>query len=249
MTLQGKVAIVTGGSRGIGREIAITLAGAGAAVVINYNRETAAAEDVLQAVKELPGAGEAIIFQADVTRLEECEKMVKAALDHFGRIDILVNNAGVRKDNLLALMKENDWDIVLDTNLKGMFNCCKAVLRPLLKQKSGGRIINISSVVGIAGNSGQVNYAAAKGGVIAFTKSLAKELGKRAITVNAIAPGFIETEMTDELADTVKEKVLAQVALERYGNAGEIAETVLFLAGGASYITGAVITVDGGLSL
>jgi len=249
VTLQGKVAIVTGGSRGIGREIAITLAGAGAAVVINYNRETAAAEDVLQAVKELPGAGEAIIFQADVTRLEECEKMVKAALDHFGRIDILVNNAGVRKDNLLALMKENDWDIVLDTNLKGMFNCCKAVLRPLLKQKSGGRIINISSVVGIAGNSGQVNYAAAKGGVIAFTKSLAKELGKRAITVNAIAPGFIETEMTDELADTVKEKVLAQVALERYGNAGEIAETVLFLAGGASYITGAVITVDGGLSL
>ncbi len=247
MTLQGKVAIVTGGSRGIGKEIALTLARAGAAVVINYQRETAAAGEVLQTIEAAGGKG--LLVQADVTVLAECEKVVRAALDHFGRIDILVNNAGIRRDTLLALMKEEDWDIVISTNLKGMFNCCKAVLKPMLKQKSGGRIINISSLAGLVGNSGQTNYAAAKGGVIAFTKSLARELGKRAITVNAIAPGFIETEMTDDLPEAVKSKVLSHVALERYGKPEEVAEVVLFLAKGAGYLTGSVISVDGGLSL
>lgn len=247
MTLQGKVAIVTGGSRGIGKEIALTLARAGAAVVINYQREAAAAGEVLKAIEAAGGKG--LLAQADVTVLAECERVVRATLDQFGRIDILVNNAGIRRDTLLALMKEEDWDIVISTNLKGMFNCCKAVLKPMLKQKSGGRIINISSLAGLVGNSGQTNYAAAKGGVIAFTKSLAKELGKRAITVNAIAPGFIETEMTNDLPEAVKSKVLSQVALERYGKPEEVAEVVLFLAKGASYITGSVISVDGGLSL
>ena len=247
MTLQGKVAIVTGGSRGIGKEIALTLARAGAAVVINYQRETAAAGEVLKTIEAAGGKG--LLVQADVTVLAECEKVVRAALDHFGRIDILVNNAGIRRDTLLALMKEEDWDIVISTNLKGMFNCCKAVLKPMLKQKSGGRIINISSLAGLVGNSGQTNYAAAKGGVIAFTKSLARELGKRAITVNAIAPGFIETEMTDDLPEAVKSKVLSHVALERYGKPEEVAEVVLFLAKGAGYLTGSVISVDGGLSL
>ncbi len=247
MTLQGKVAIVTGGSRGIGKEIALTLVRAGAAVAINYHREAGAAEEVLKKIEEEKGKG--LLVQADVTVLAECEKMVRTTLDHFGRIDILVNNAGIRRDTLLALMKEDDWDIVLDTNLKGMFNCCKAVLKPLLKQKSGGRIINISSIAGLVGNSGQTNYAAAKGGVIAFTKSLAKELGKRAITVNAIAPGFIETEMTEDLPAAVKEKVLSHVALERYGKPEEVAEVVLFLAQGAGYLTGTVLSIDGGLSL
>ena len=247
MTLQGKVAIVTGGSRGIGKEIALALARAGAAVVINYHREAGAAEDVLKTIEE--SSGKALVFQADVTNSEECKKMVEATIDHFGRIDILVNNAGIRRDNLLVLMKDEDWDIVMETNLKGMFNCCKAVVKPLLKQKSGGRIINLSSVVGLSGNKGQANYAAAKGGVIAFTKSLAKELGSRAITVNAIAPGLIETEMTEQLPEALKESALKHVSMERYGKPEEVAEAVLFLAQGAGYITGAVITVDGGLAL
>ena len=245
MTLHERVAIVTGASRGIGKEIALTLARAGAAVVINYQREKDAAEDVLKIIEE--SAGKGLIYQADVTKPEECIKMVQATLDHFGRIDILVNNAGIRRDNLLAIMKEEDWDIVMETNLKGMFNCCKAVVKPLLKQKSGGRIINISSAAGIAGNKGQANYAAAKGGVIAFTKSLAKELGSRFITVNAVAPGFIETEMTEQLPGNIKEKALEHVSMGRYGKPEEVAEAVLFLAQSASYITGAVITVDGGL--
>jgi 3-oxoacyl-[acyl-carrier protein] reductase len=247
VTLRGKVAIVTGGSRGIGKEIALTLARAGAAVVVNYHRDAAAAEEVLKKIKDTGGNG--LLVQADITVFAECEKMAKATLDHFGRIDILVNNAGIRRDTILALMQEKDWDIVIETNLKGMFNCCKAILRPLLKQKSGGRIINISSIAGMMGNSGQANYAAAKGGVIAFTKSLAKELGKRAITVNAIAPGFIETEMTENLPEAVKENVLSHISLERYGKPEEVAEAVLFLAQGADYITGSVLSIDGGLAL
>ncbi len=246
MRLEGKVAIVTGASRGIGRAIILALARAGAAVVINYHQKEAAASDVLKEVTEAGGKG--LILQADVTSAPECEKMVATTLDHFGRIDILVNNAGISKDNLLAKMRPEEWEIVLNTNLKGVFNCSKAVLKPLLKQKSGGKIINIASVVGLSGNSGQTNYAAAKAGIIAFTKSLAKEVGSRAINVNAVAPGFIETEMTDALPPKLKETVLSQVSLKRFGKTEEVAEVVLFLAENADYITGTVISVDGGLS-
>ncbi len=247
MTLQGKVALVTGGSRGIGREIVLALARAKAAVVINYQKREDAAEAVLQEVRELGAEG--LLYQADVTQLPECEKMVKATLDHFGRIDILINNAGIRRDNILALMKAEDWEVVMDINLKGVFNCCKAVLKPLLKQKSGGKIINIASIAGVVGNSGQASYAAAKAGVIAFTKSLAKELGKRGVTVNAVAPGFIQTDMTESLPQQLKEMILPRIALERFGRPEDVAEAVLFLAESANYITGSVIVVDGGLSL
>lgn len=247
MTLKEKVAIVTGGSRGIGKEIVLTLSRAGAGVVINYQENIDAARETLRIVEESGGKG--MIYQADVRNLPECEKMVKATLDHFGGIDILINNAGIRKDNILALMKEEDWEVVLDINLKGVFNCCKAVLKPLLKQKRGGKIINIASVAGMVGNSGQSNYAAAKAGVIAFTKSLAKELGKRGITVNAVAPGFIDTDMTENLPDQLKKMVLPRIALERFGKPEEVAEAVLFLAESANYTTGSVILVDGGIAL
>lgn len=248
MELQGKVALVTGGSRGIGRSIALALGRAGAAVAINYQQRE---EDALQVKEEVEAAGaKALLCRADVTLLPECEQMVREILDNFGRIDILVNNAGVRRDNLLAVMKSADWDTVVDTNLKGVYNCSKAVLKPLLKQKSGGRIISIASVAGITGNSGQTNYAAAKAGVIAFTKSLAKELGRRDITVNAIAPGFIETDMTEELEGTWKDTVRSQIALARFGKPDEVAAAVVFLASASSaYITGSVLTIDGGLAL
>ena len=248
MQLQGKVALVTGGSRGIGRAIVVALAQAGASVVINYQQREEAA---LLVKKEVEARGGAVLLcRADVTILSECEQMVQDILDHFGRIDILVNNAGVRRDNLLAVMKSSDWDEVVDTNLKGVFNCCKAVMKPLLKQKSGGRIINIASVAGLSGNSGQTNYAAAKAGVMAFTKSLAKELGRREITVNAIAPGFIETEMTAGLAASWQETVRSQIALKRFGQPAEIAAAVVYLAGpDSSYITGSVLSIDGGLTL
>ncbi len=247
MNLAGKVALVTGGSRGIGKAIVLALAGDGAKVVINYQQNEAAAEQALAEVKSLGAEG--MLYRADITVLQECESMIKAAIDHFGRIDILVNNAGVRRDNLLALLKEEDWDVVVDTNMKGVFNCCKAVLRPLLKQKSGGRIINIASVAGLTGNSGQANYAAAKAGVIAFSKSLAKEIGKRGITVNALAPGFIETDMTDDLPESLKAEAKNRIALGTFGTPADVAEAVLFLAAGANYITGTVISIDGGLSL
>ena len=247
MSLHNKVALVTGGSRGIGRSIALALAGAGAKVVINYQHNTSSAEETLNQIKK--SGGEGLLYKADITILEECESMIKATLDHFGRIDILVNNAGVRRDNLLALLKEDDWDVVVDTNMKGVFNCCKAALRPLLKQKSGGRIINVASVAGLVGNSGQSNYSAAKAGVIAFTKSLAKEIGKRGITVNAIAPGFIETDMTEDLPDSLKEEAKKRIALGSFGTPEDVAEVVLFLASGANYVTGTVISIDGGLTL
>ncbi|NMB41599.1 MAG: 3-oxoacyl-[acyl-carrier-protein] reductase [Firmicutes bacterium] len=247
MTLHTKVALVTGGSRGIGREIVLALAAAGADVAINYRKRDDDAKVVLNEVNKLGVKG--LLCKADVTQLQECEKMVKAVLEHFGRIDILINNAGIRRDNILALMKTEDWEEVMDTNLKGVFNCCKAIMRPLLKQKSGGKIINIASMAGIYGNSGQTNYAAAKAGVIAFSKSLAKELGRRKITVNSIAPGFIQTDMTESLPQQLRESVLPRIALERFGKPEEVAEAVLFLAKSANYITGSVITVDGGLSL
>ncbi len=247
MDLSGKTAIVTGASRGIGRATALSLARSGAFVVINYSSSKAAAEEVKREIEGMGGS--ALVVGADVSDYGQCEKLIMSAIDHFKRIDILVNNAGITRDNLLARMKAEEWQSVIDTNLNGVYNCCRAVLRPLLKQKSGGRIINIASVAGIHGNSGQANYAAAKGGVIAFSKSLAKELGSRNITVNAVAPGFIETEMTAVLSDDVKDRVLSHIALGRLGRPEEVAEVVLFLAASANYVTGQVISVDGNLSM
>ncbi len=247
MPLKGKVAIVTGGSRGIGRESALELARAGAAVVINYARNSKAAAETGREINRK--GGRAAVCQADVADLDACEMLVRCALDNFQRIDILINNAGVNRDNLLARMKPGEWQEVLDTNLTGIYNCTKAVLRPMLRQKSGGRIINIASVAGIYGNVGQCNYAAAKGGVIAFTRSLAKELGSRAITVNAVAPGFIDTEMTSVLPEQLKSEVLSRIPLQRLGTPRDVAEVVLFLAAQGDYITGQVIAVDGGIVL
>ncbi len=247
MRLQDRTAIVTGGSRGIGRATAIALAGEGAAVLVNYTSNATAAEEVVRNITQ--GGGNAVAVQADVTDYQQCEAMVNHAIDHFKRIDILINNAGITRDNLLVRMKAEEWQEVIDTNLSGVYNCCRAALRPLLKQKSGGRIINIASVAGIYGNAGQANYAAAKGGVIAFTRTLAKELGSRQITVNAVAPGFIETEMTAILSESVQEQVLSRIALGRFGTPEDVAEVILFLASSAAYVTGQVIAVDGSLSM
>ncbi|MDW7651059.1 MAG: 3-oxoacyl-[acyl-carrier-protein] reductase [Bacillota bacterium] len=246
MRLTDKTAIVTGASRGIGRAIAIALAQEGAAVVINYSSNETAAQETLAAVEAAGGRG--TIVQGNVAELADCEKLVKAALDNFGKIDILINNAGITRDNIVARMKPQEWQDVLDTNLTGAFNCVKAAMRPLLKQKTGGRIINLSSVVGLAGGVGQANYAAAKAGLIGMTKSLARELAARQITVNAVAPGFIDTEMTAVLAEGAKDEMRKQIPLGRTGTPQDIAEAVTFLASDAAgYITGQVIAVDGGL--
>jgi 3-oxoacyl-[acyl-carrier protein] reductase len=243
--LSGKVALVTGGSRGIGRAICLELAAQGAKVVVNYAGSQAAAEAVVAQIKEQ--GGEALAVQGDVASYEDAEKMVKATLEAFGRVDILVNNAGITRDNLLIRMKEEDWDAVLNTNLKGVFNCTKAVARPMMKQRFG-RIINITSVVGVIGNPGQANYVSAKAGVIGLTKSSAKELSSRGITVNAVAPGYIETDMTEKLGEDVKSKLFEAIPLQRLGRPEDIANVVSFLASDkASYITGQVLNVDGGM--
>lgn len=247
MDLKGKVAIVTGASRGIGRATAVALARAGAAVIVNYSQSETAAGEVIDNIKTFGGS--AVAVKADVTDYSQCEALVQSALDNYNRIDILINNAGITRDNLLARMKQEEWQEVINTNLNGVYNCCRVVLRPLLKQKNGGRIINVASVAGIYGNSGQANYAAAKGGVIAFTRTLAKEIGSRNITVNAVAPGFIETEMTDVLGDQVKKQVLSRIALGRLGRPEDVAEVIVFLASSAGYVTGQVIAVDGSLSM
>ena len=242
-----KVAVVTGASRGIGRAIALELASRGATVVINYNGSLERAEEVQKEIEEK--GGEAEIRQWNVADHKACESAVKDIVKTHGSIDILVNNAGITKDGLLMGMSEADFDSVIDVNLKGTFNMMRFVSRQMLRQRSG-RIISMASVVGIAGNAGQANYAASKAGIIGMTKSLARELGSRGITVNAIAPGFIETEMTDVLSEDVKENLLGSIPLKRMGQTKDIAETVAFLASDkAAYITGQTISVDGGMGM
>lgn len=245
MLLDGKIALVTGGSRGIGRAVAIALAQEGAAVAINYAGNVAAAEEVQQAIAA--AGGKAMLVQADVASAESVDEMVKKVMDEFGRIDILVNNAGITRDGLLMRMKESDWDAVLNTNLKGIFNCTKAVSKHMMKQRSG-RIVNMASVVGLTGNAGQANYAAAKAGVTGFSKSVAKELASRGITVNMIAPGFIDTDMTAVLPEKVRVEIAQGIPLNRLGLPEEVAKAVIFLVSdNASYITGQIINVDGGM--
>jgi 3-oxoacyl-[acyl-carrier protein] reductase len=245
MNLKDKVAVVTGASRGIGRAIALELARRGASVVVNYNANAAAANEVVGAIQT--HGGQAISVQADVGDSEQAARLIETAIDTLGRIDILVNNAGTTRDQLLMLMKEEDWDLVLCTNLKGVFNCCKAAARPMMRQRSG-RIVNISSVSGIAGQGGQTNYSASKAGIIGFTKSLAKELGPRNVTVNAVAPGFVLTDLTADLSEDLIQRAIETTPLRRMGQPEEIAHAVAFLASDlASYITGEVLTVDGGL--
>lgn len=246
--LDGKVAIVTGAGRGIGRAITEELAANGARVVVNYNSSEAAAQELVSNIEAKGGS--AIAFQADVSDFGAAQALIKAALETYGQIDILVNNAGTTRDTLLLLMKEEEWDVVIDTNLKSVFNCCKAAARPMIRRKQGGRIINISSIVGQVGQGGQTNYAASKAGIIGFTKSLAKELGSRQITVNAIAPGFFPTALTDVLSEEMVGKALELIPLGRLGELSEVAHLVVFLASDkAAYITGEVIRVDGGLAM
>ncbi|MCL1695498.1 MULTISPECIES: 3-oxoacyl-[acyl-carrier-protein] reductase [unclassified Lysinibacillus] len=243
--LEGKVAVVTGASRGIGRSIALKLADEGAKVVVNYSGSQAKAEEVVAAIQE--NGGEAIAVQASVSKTEEVTALMEAAVKTFGSLDILVNNAGITRDNLIMRMKEDEWDDVLDTNLKGVFLCTKAVTRQMMKQRAG-RIINISSIVGVAGNAGQANYVAAKAGVIGLTKTTAKELASRNILVNAIAPGFIETEMTEQLPEDLKQGMLTQIPLAKLGQPEDIAKAVAFLASDdANYMTGQTLHIDGGM--
>lgn len=247
MRLEGKVALITGSSRGIGAATALKMAEEGADIIINYpfavEKENAA--EVRDKIIKM--GRQALIVEADISVLAEAERMIEKALEKFGKIDILVNNAGITRDNLLLRMKEEDWDAVINVNLKGVFNCTKAVLRSMMKQRAG-KIINVASVVGIMGNAGQTNYSASKAGVIGFTKSLAKEVASRGITANAIAPGFIESQMTEVLPEDVKEKMLAAIPLNRFGKPEEVANVVCFLASAeADYINGQVINIDGGM--
>ena len=244
--LEGKTAIVTGGGRGIGRAISVKLASEGANVVICDIVINEAAEETIKLIEEQ--GVKAAAFKADVTNIEDCENLFKQASDMFGKVDILVNNAGVTRDNLIMKMKEEEFDLVIATNLKGTYNMMKAAARPMMKARYG-RIVNISSVVGVYGNAGQVNYSASKAGVIGMTKSIAKELGSRGITCNAVAPGFIETDMTKVLPEEVKAMMLKSIALGRAGQPEDVAKVVAFLASDeAAYVTGQVVEVAGGMS-
>jgi 3-oxoacyl-[acyl-carrier protein] reductase len=243
--LNGRVALVTGGGRGIGRAVAIELAAAGAAVTINYRTDVAAAAEAVATIHA--AGGEAYAIQADVAESAAVESMVKTIIATHGRLDVLVNNAGITRDTLLLRMKDEEFDQVLATNLRGVFACTRAVLRQMSKQRTG-RIINIASVIGLIGNAGQANYAAAKAGVIGFTRATAREIAIRNVTVNAVAPGFIETEMTAALGDETRKAILESIPLGRFGQPAEVARLVCFLASdAAAYITGQTFTIDGGM--
>ena len=243
--LSGKVAVVTGSSRGIGAGIVKTLAARRAKVVVNHRSSPESAAQVVAAIKA--EGGEAVVIQADVSQGDQAQKLIKQSIDTYGQIDILVNNAGITRDMVIMMMKDEDWDLVLKTNLSSTYYCCKAVIRPMMKKRSG-RIINLTSVVGLAGQSGQTNYAASKAGIIGFTNSLAKEVGSRNITVNAIAPGFIPTALTEVLSDETKKSIVQNTPLGRLGTVEDVAVAALFLASDeAAFITGQILTVDGGL--
>jgi 3-oxoacyl-[acyl-carrier protein] reductase len=243
--LEGKVSLVTGGSRGIGREIALVLAEAGSEVIVLYQNQAEKAAEVVKLIEKMGRKAQAV--QTDVSHSEEVHALVERITDEKGHIDILINNAGVSRDMLLPRTREEDWKLVLNVNLTGVFNCTKAVSKVMLKQR-GGRIVNMTSIVGVIGNPGQAAYAAAKAGIIGFTKTIAKELAPRGITVNAVAPGFIETDMTMGLSDKTKSYFLSQIPLQRFGTPRDVAEVVRFLVSDkASYITGQVIHVNGGM--
>lgn len=243
--LEGQIAVVTGGSRGIGRAIALELAAHGASVAVNYNSSAGAANETVAMIEA--AGGKAAAFQANVSQFDAAQQLIKSTEGAFGKVTILVNNAGITRDGLFMRMSEADWDDVLNTNLKGAFNCSKAVMKGMMRQRTG-RIINLSSVVGIVGNAGQANYSASKAGLIGMTRSLAREVAPRGITVNAIAPGFIETDMTDAIEESMKEAALAAVPMGRMGTPEEIAYMAAFLASDkAAYITGQVFTIDGGM--
>lgn len=243
--LTGKIALVTGGSRGIGEAIALRLAREGANIAVCASQSTEAAEAVAEKIRAQ--GREALVQQTDVSNAESVEALVETVLDTWGKIDVLVNNAGIARDNLLMRMKEDEWDAVLDVNLKGAYHCIKAVTRPMMKARTG-RIINVSSVVGLLGNAGQINYAASKSGLIGLTKSVARELASRNITANAIAPGFIPTDMTAKLNAKIQEQLIAQIPLGKLGSPEDVAAAAAFLASDdAAYITGQVLVVDGGM--
>jgi 3-oxoacyl-[acyl-carrier protein] reductase len=247
MSIEGKIAVVTGSSRGIGRAIALRLAVDGAKVVVNYRSDEAAAQEVVDQIKA--GGGEAIAVQADVSQTAEAQALINAAKGEYGRVDILVNNAGTTRDTLIMRMSEEEWDVVIDTNLKGTFNCIKAVTRQMMRQRQG-RIVNITSVAGIAGNPGQANYASAKAGIIGLTKTVAKELGSRGITCNAVAPGFVPTDLTADLPEDLIQMGIDRTPLGRLGTTEDCAAAVAFLVSpDASFITGQVLAVDGGLAI
>ncbi len=247
MIREGRVAIVTGGGRGIGHAVAVRLAEEGANVAITYRSNDETAERSAGEVRAVGVRCE--IFKGDVASAEDVEALVRGVNDVFGRIDILVNNAGLTRDNLMMRMKEEEFDDVIGTNLKGTYLCTRAVLRPMIRAR-WGRIVNVSSVVGLVGNAGQANYAASKAGIIGFTKSVAREVAQRGITANAVAPGYVETELTGSLPEKVKEGIRGQVPAGRFGEAGEVAEVIAFLAGeGAGYVTGQTVAVDGGMTM
>lgn len=247
--LTNKVAVITGSSRGIGAAIALKMAQDGADIVLNYNSDSS--EKYIEEIKEkIKGYNQEVIaVQADISKMDQAKKLINETLDKFSKIDVLVNNAGINSDNLLLRMSEDDWDKVMAVNLKGVFNCTKAAIKNMMKKRKG-KIINLTSVVGIRGNAGQSNYSASKAGVIGFTKSIARELAGRNITANAVAPGFITTDMTDDIPDKAKEELIDEIPLSRLGKGKDVAELVSFLASDRSdYITGQVINVDGGMAM